>query len=92
MNLRRHVLAVYVIALFLIAVAVGGIPSADWKYVSDWQKGLFAFQILIAVCGVLMAYWLYDDEQRMDELEHLYGDEIEKLWGTIQNQKKKSSA
>jgi di/tricarboxylate transporter len=76
MKAREFVVWIYVIAFFL---SVGGIGSVYfdrslWKYISLWQQTLFAFYLLVGFCGVLLAYWVHEDEEQIDWLaERLRG-------------------
>jgi Tfp pilus assembly protein PilO len=71
MKAREFVVCIYVIAFFL---SVGGIGSVYfdlslWKYIAVWQQALFAFYLLVGFCGTLVAYWVYEDGEDIEELE-----------------------
>jgi predicted membrane channel-forming protein YqfA (hemolysin III family) len=68
MNLREIVVCVYSSAFLIALIGIALIPEETWKYIADWQKITFAFYILVGFCGVLIAYWVYDDGSKIDHL------------------------
>jgi hypothetical protein len=92
MNARQAVFWIYLIALIIGIVSIVAIPIESWKYIADWQKALFGFQILLGICGVLIAYWVVRDGEdlknhqgqfrrisdRLDEIEKRHREEDEK--------------
>jgi len=82
MNLRKFVVDVYIGVFFLAIGGIALIPGEVWQYISDWQKVLFVFYILVGFCGVLVAYWVYEDDgaiRRIEEQNHLLRKRIEEL-------------
>ena len=69
MNSRQFVLYIYLLAFFLALAAVLGIPAEAWKYLDLWQQFLMGFYILVGVCGILIAYWVYTDGKTLSEME-----------------------
>jgi len=68
-SLRGFVLFIYVIAFLLSLGTIASIPSAAWRYIADWQKISLGFGILVAFCGVLLAYFVWEDGRRIELLE-----------------------
>jgi len=67
-NAREAVFWIYIIALAIGIVSIATIPIEYWKDIADWQKALFGFQILLGICGVLIAFWVSED---VDEIRSL---------------------
>jgi len=67
-DLRGFVVSVYVIAFVLAVLGLTSIPGETWNYIDWWQKTLFAFYILVGFCGVLIAYWVYVDDNEIEKL------------------------
>ncbi len=70
MKARQFVVWIYVIAFFLSIAGVGSVyfDLSLWKYIALWQQALFAFYLLVGFCGILVAYWVYEDGQELEDL------------------------
>jgi hypothetical protein len=66
---RQIVVFVYFVAFCLAVFGLLSIPAQAWQYVPNWEKALFAFYFLVAFCGVLLAYWVYEDGKKIESLE-----------------------
>ena len=66
MSQREIVFWFYVLGLGIGVVSLAAIPQTYWKYIADWQKAIFGFQILLAICGVLIAYWVSEDQKEIE--------------------------
>jgi hypothetical protein len=53
----------HVISFLLILGVIGTIPSAFWRANNAWEEDIFAWDILIGLCGVLLTYWVFKDEE-----------------------------
>jgi len=73
--MRVIVFFLYVISFLISLGIVAVVPGEAWAVLSDWQKVLFAYYVLLGFCGVLMAYWVCVDE---DSIRKLYW-KIEKI-------------
>ena len=75
MNAKQVVFWIYVVAFAIGALAIVSIPQDAWKYIADWQKGVFGFQILLGICGILIAWWVSEDDGKIEdhriELRHI---------------------
>ena len=69
-NLRSIVLTIYKITFVLGVAGVILTSLATWQYISFQQALLFGFYILLGFCGVLIAYWLVEDDRRISFLEY----------------------
>jgi len=69
LNAREAVFWIYLINLAIGIVAIATIPGEYWKYIADWQKALFGFQILLGTCGVLIAFWVSEDVDEISSLQ-----------------------
>jgi len=88
MNIRGFVVSIYVLAFLLALGGVVGIPETAWTYIQDWEIALFAFYILIGFCGVLLAFWVYQDGQSLHDLnEKIYA--FQKKIDEFENPQKK---
>jgi hypothetical protein len=67
-NAREAVFWICLINLAIGVVAIATIPQESWKYIADWQKALFGFQILLGICSVLIAFLISED---VDEIRTL---------------------
>jgi uncharacterized membrane protein HdeD (DUF308 family) len=67
--LRGYVVGFYVISFLLILGVIATIPSAFWTANNAWEEDIFAWDILIGLCGVLLAYWVFKDEEDVKNLE-----------------------
>jgi hypothetical protein len=68
MNLRKSIVYVYIFAFALAVLSVLIVPPQVWQYVSDWQKAMVMFQLLLGACGVALAYWVAKDSDQIEEL------------------------
>ena len=71
MTAREFVVWIYVIAFFLSVCGIGSVyfDLSLWKYIALWQQTLLAFYLLVGFCGILVAYWVYEDGQQTELLE-----------------------
>jgi hypothetical protein len=66
--MRDIVVAVYFISFVLILGCIAVIPSDYWRMIQTtipWQGGIFAWDVIIACCGVCIAYWVYRDDEEL---------------------------
>jgi hypothetical protein len=68
-NAREAVSWIFLIDLVIGIIAIAAIPQDYWKYIADWQKALFAFQILLGICGVLIGFWVSGDADEIRSLQ-----------------------
>lgn len=88
MNLREFVVWIYIGALSLSICGILAIPWQTWSYIGTWQILLFVFYILVGFCGILIAYWVSVDYERIIELEIAHDKRLEKLREEIKKLKK----
>lgn len=71
MRLRPIVFVVY-LANFLIAIgAILSIPSETWNFLAEtqpWMIALYVYLVLLAFGSVAIAFWLWKDEDYIDQL------------------------
>jgi hypothetical protein len=70
MALRGFVLLIYIIAFLIAIISVASIPQEAWQLLSLGQKLVFGFFILVGLCGVLLAYFVWEDGEKLDELSY----------------------
>jgi len=65
LNVRIIPVVFYVIAFLIGLGAFVSIPSLSWTLLNDWQKTLIGVAFLVAFCGILVAYWVYNDYEEL---------------------------
>jgi hypothetical protein len=80
MNAREFVVLVYIISFLVGLIAIGKILIDFWFYLEIWHKALIGYSAFVAFCGVLIAYWVFEDGQELIRL----GDEKYQLWKQVQ--------
>jgi hypothetical protein len=78
--LRGYVVGFYVISFLLILGVIATIPSAFWTANNAREEDIFARDILIGLCGVLLAYWVFKDEEDVKNLEACHCIDETRYW------------
>ncbi len=80
MNPRIAVTLLFALALF---IAIGGIlatPSYAWQYINIGQQLTMAFSVILGFGFLLIAYWAWQDDQRLTKLEQIYKENKPLNW------------
>ncbi len=63
------VAAVFVASFVFELVEVIALVNANhWLLLSEWERMILLFSMLVEFCGVLLALWAYEDRKKIDEL------------------------
>ena len=69
MNARLAILYIY-IAAFLVGLAkLAFLPSIVWQYLGPIDSAIIALYMAAGFGTILMAYWHYTDDERLELLE-----------------------
>jgi len=57
------------VSITFMALYAGSNAYSQWKVISDWARTTAVMNIILGFCGILLAYWVYVDDDRINELE-----------------------
>ena len=85
--MRRIVLLIYLGSFLLVLANLIGISPRVWSMMTLEEIGSVLLSVVLSLCGVLLAFWLYDDNI---EIERMRG-EIDKLRSQVHRLEKPES-
>lgn len=59
---------VYVINFLIGVGAVGYVLNEFGDFLQDWEKALYVYYIGLGLCGLALAYWVSEDEEKIERL------------------------
>lgn len=72
-KIRMLVAGIFVVSFVFELIEIVALINADhWLLISEWERMLLLFSLMVEFCGVLLACWAYDDRKK-----------IEKLWNVV---------
>jgi len=67
MNERIIPVVILAIAFLLSVGSLLSIPQDIWNLLPSYTWAILAFNLLVALSTVLVAYWVYDDYERIEQ-------------------------
>ena len=79
MNVRIFPVIIYAIAFILAFISLASVPSSVLKVMPDWYWIAWLFNLSVSFSGVLVAYWVYEDGKRIEDMSSYYVSKIVQL-------------
>lgn len=80
---RLIVFLLYVVGFVIGVVGLSMIPMETWEFLLEhepWLAAIYGYSLLLAFCGLLVAYWVWQDGEELDR---------RLLWGAAQEEEDK---
>jgi hypothetical protein len=76
MNLRTIVALIFLINLVIIIANIGTLPIKQLNELSDMERTMLLWNILVSFCSFLLAIWIYHDKEEIEELKKHYNEKM----------------